>query len=438
MSIAAPPPSSAPPAHASVQAISLHHNDAGVPATAQHRADTSFADREQPPITLARRRALTNQNATAYARADKTEKGQILDRICAETGWHRSHARRALTSATGPKPIPAPRQNYKYSARHVSALTQCWTILDQPAGKRLAPVLPELLSVLRNHNELDLDDDDIELLSGMSAATIDRRLTSARRREQATPRRIRPGSLIRGELPIVTWIDWDDNTPGFVELTVLDHNAERARHSGPHTITVTDICTGWTENRTIHSIQHIRSTLGHITNTLPFPLMGIDVANAGTVAADVALEWSDRHRISATLTRPSKDGANSHVGQRNWIYVQELTADLSFSAPHDVRLLNKIWTHQSTLSNYFHPQQKSSKAVGSRTCHDIATPYRRVREHRGVSVEDKAILDDVYATINPASLYRQRNSLIEELRRSTDKNAQHSRTDDSSSCNHAC
>jgi hypothetical protein len=33
----------------------------------------------------------------------QTDKGIILDELCATTGWHRNHARKALTTALQPK-----------------------------------------------------------------------------------------------------------------------------------------------------------------------------------------------------------------------------------------------------------------------------------------------------------------------------------------------
>ena len=48
------------------------------------------------------------------------------------------------------------------------------------AGQRLAPILAELVPVLRRYGELDLDDNAAGLLVRMSAASIGRRLASAR------------------------------------------------------------------------------------------------------------------------------------------------------------------------------------------------------------------------------------------------------------------
>jgi hypothetical protein len=64
----------------------------------------------------------------------------------------------------------------KYDEEVLAALRVCWATLDGPAGKRLAPALPQLVASLRRHSELQISDTVAELLVAMSAATIDRRL----------------------------------------------------------------------------------------------------------------------------------------------------------------------------------------------------------------------------------------------------------------------
>ena len=59
----------------------------------------------------------------------------------------------------------------------------------------------------------------------------------------------KPGSLLKSQIPVRTWADWDDARPGFVEIDLVGHDG--GNPAGPHafTLTVTDIATGWTENR---------------------------------------------------------------------------------------------------------------------------------------------------------------------------------------------
>ena len=74
-------------------------------------------------LTMVQRQAVTKTNATRYKLADKPGKGLILDELCATTGWHRNHARKALTQALTPRLVRprAPRLPV-YGADVIAAL----------------------------------------------------------------------------------------------------------------------------------------------------------------------------------------------------------------------------------------------------------------------------------------------------------------------------
>ncbi len=56
------------------------------------------------------------------------------------------------------------------------ALRFCWAVLGAPRGKRLAPVMGELVATLRRFGELDVSHQLAGALVAMSPATMDRRL----------------------------------------------------------------------------------------------------------------------------------------------------------------------------------------------------------------------------------------------------------------------
>jgi len=231
-------------------------------------------------LTMSQRKAVTKAIATRYARADKAGKGRILDELCATTGFYRNHARKALKAALRPRIVkPRRPRSPKYGPKVIAALTFCWAVLGMPAGKRLAPVLAELVAILRRFGELDVDNDTAALLAGMSAATIDRRLAPERKRHELKGRsRTKPGSLLKSQIPVRTWADWDDAVPGFVEIDLVAHDGGNAAGEHAWTLTVTDIATGWTENRSVRNKARkwVLAALDDITRVMPFPILGVD------------------------------------------------------------------------------------------------------------------------------------------------------------------
>jgi len=103
-------------------------------------------------------------------------------------------------------------------------------VLGGVAGKRLAPMLAVAMPLLRRDGELDLTGAEAALLVRISAATIDRRLGPERTRMMSRGRsRSRPGTLLKSQIPIRTWAQWDDAVPGFAEIDFRDHEAVTRR-----------------------------------------------------------------------------------------------------------------------------------------------------------------------------------------------------------------
>jgi len=66
-------------------------------------------------------------NRDPLSAASKADKGKILDELCATTGWHRNHARKALGQALRPKVVrPRRVRPPTYGPDVVVALRFCW------------------------------------------------------------------------------------------------------------------------------------------------------------------------------------------------------------------------------------------------------------------------------------------------------------------------
>jgi hypothetical protein len=375
-------------------------------------------------LTLAERRAITETAATRYQLASKRGKSRILDELCANTGWHRNHARKALKAALKPK-VVAPRspQPLKYGPDVIAALTICWRVLGMPAGKRLAPMLGELLAVLRHFGELVIDEDTAALLASMSAATIDRRLANERAKYRPKGRcTTKPGSLLKSQIPVRTWSDWDDARPGFVEIDTVGHDG--GNPAGPHafTLTVTDIATGWTENRSVpdKTGKCVKAALNDIAAKMPFPILGVDCDNGSEFINITLLQWCEKRRLTFTRARPGNKNDGCHVEQKNWAVVRTVVGYHRYDTAAELLLLNEIWQLQSKLTNYFYPQQKLVSKVrdGAKVSkkHDKATtPFHRAIDHPTMTVERIVALTRTYSLINPAATQRQIQALTAQL-----------------------
>src|SRR5580658_1832968 len=234
-------------------------------------------------LSVGERRAVTNKLAAEYRRGTRGQKAAILDQLVNLTGWHRDHARAKLRAA-GELRVVRPRAPRRpvYRAPVVSALELCWRVARAPAGKRLAPMLPVLVPLLRRDGELDLTESEAELLLKMSPATIDRRLKGAKVLAAFRGRsHTKPGSLLKSQIPIRTWSEWDDAVPGFVEIDLVGHEGGDSFGEFCFTLTMTDIATGWTVNRSVpnKAAIYVTEAIEHAGQAFPFPILGIDSDN---------------------------------------------------------------------------------------------------------------------------------------------------------------
>lgn len=366
---------------------------------------------------MAERKAVTKQMAKRYARARKGEKGRMLDELCELTGWTRRHAQRALHREMEPT-TPAPARVSRpriYGPEVVDALRIVWATLNGPTGKRLAPFMAEIVSVLERCGELELEAEVRAKLLCISAATIDRVLAPERQRLQVRGRAgTKPGSILRRQIPIRTFADWDEGRPGFFEIDLVAHDGGDPRGEFCQTLDMTCVATGWTEARAVRNKAQrwVHEAMVGVAAHLPFPLLGLDCDNGAEFINAHLFAWCAANDVTFTRSRPYRKNDNCFVEQKNWPVVRQQVGYARYDTPQELTLLNDLYGHLGPYVNFFQPQMRLVHKTrdGAKVIkrYDTArTPYQRALASPDVDASAKRALTATYRELNPAELKRR-------------------------------
>jgi len=396
-------------------------------------------------LTMKQKQAVTRQMAEEYTRSTKKRKGEILDTLTELTGYNRSYAARALRQRARPVVLGRTMVNGRkvsliaddrraskrkkrkrrktYDKDVLVALQKVWVICDGICGKRLAPYLPEIVPVLERLGELTLDEKTRRKLIGISPATIDRILAPARKRYQLRARsQTKPGTLLKHQIPIRTFSDWDDLRPGFVEIDLVSHEGGNARGEYAYTLDATDVCTGWTETEAVRNrSQHfVFAGLKAATDRFPFAIHGIDSDNGSEFINNHLVRYCSENEITFTRSRPYRKNDNCFVEQKNYSVVRRAVGYRRYDTPEDLEVLNELYAVLRLFTNYFQPSMKliEKTRVGSkvRKRYDQAkTPYQRVLDSRTLPEEAETKLRAFYATLDPVNLGREITLLQDQI-----------------------
>ena len=367
-------------------------------------------------LSMAERKAVTKQLVKRYRRAGKAEKGAILSELCELSGWSRDHARRALRHAHAPPPRkPRKPRAPIYTEETIDALRRIWSVFGFLCGKRLAPFMSEAVQTLERFGEISMSRAARRQLLVMSAATIDRRLRADRQRFQIKGRKgTKPGTLLRSQIPIRTFADWDEDLAGFCECDLVAHDGGSPHGDFAQTLTVTCVKTGWTEARALpnKAQRFTHEALVDIKDTLPFPLLGLDSDNGSEFINHQLAWWCEEQQITFTRTRPYRKNDNPFVEQKNWSVVRQAVGYHRYDTAAELGVLAELYGHLRLYVNFFQPSMKLKEktrtgAKVTRRYDSATTPFRRVLACPEVSRSAKAALRRTYAELNPAELQRK-------------------------------
>jgi len=368
------------------------------------------------------KRELLAQVAPRYREAGRKEKSVILNEFIAATGYARKYAIRLLTMRmiSSPGPVRRPRAR-RYGKEVQEALTIAWAATNYIGSKRLAPFLEELVPALEEHGHLRLSEEARAQLCRISHATIDRILRplyagDAPRGISTTKR----GTLLKHQVPVRTFADWNEVQPGFLEADLVAHCGRSVEGAFLHTLVLTDIATAWVECLPLrYRSQHaVVQALDQARRLLPFSMLGLDTDNGSEFINAEVLGYCEREKITFTRGRAYKKNDQCFVEQKKGAVVGQLVGYDRFEGERAYRQLAELYRGVRLYINFFQPSMKlkTKHRDGSkvRCTYDTAqTPFQRLRA--ALDNDELKRLQAIFQALDPVRLLRQIEALQDAL-----------------------
>ncbi len=289
-----------------------------------------------------------------------------------------------------------------------------WTAANQICSKRLVPFLPDFLPALEGSGYLTISKESRSQLLSMSAATVDRLLKPERKRRGGGRSTTKSGTLLKKQIPVRTFAEWNDVVAGFLEADLVAHCGETVEGSFLNTLVLTDIATAWTEFMPVlyKNEANVLEALRFVREQLPFPLKGLDTDNGNEFINNALLAFCQKEQITFTRSRPYKKNDQAHVEEKNGSIVRRMIGYDRYEGARAYTALAALYEKLRLYVNFFQPSMKlvSKERVGAKVKkkYDKAqTPYRRVLASDTVDEHLKEALRTQMMQLDPVALFTE-------------------------------
>ena len=355
-----------------------------------------------------------------YFEASRVGKARMLDEAEALFGEHRKSLIRAFARASARRAAPRRGAPARYGPDHLRHLKALWGLTGGLCSKRLAAALAQWLPFYEKHRGA-LAPEVRDALVSMSPSTMDRLLRSVRAKRglAATSR-----AHLAGLVPVRARFQEEALGPGWLEADTVAHGGPSAAGAFLWSLTLTDVATGWTENRAVWNkgSKQVVARLREIEEALPFDIREVHSDNGSEFINQAVVRHFRGREVPVAFTRGRSyhKNDNAHVEQRQRTHVRELLGYDRLEDRRLVRLANDLYAGPwRALQNFFLPTvrllEKSRDEKGHRRRrHSVPlTPCERLLQDSAVPAETKDALRRECAALDPIVL---RQDIEERLR----------------------
>ena len=354
-------------------------------------------------LDMKTRKKLTEETAKRYCTAGKKQKSKIIDEFTATTGYNRKYAIHILKNSARIKITHfnnkekksvqiitrqrKKRTYVKYYGDDVKEeVVRLWIFSMFLCAKRLVTFIRDNLDYFADKfaysNEMKVK------LSKISSATIGRMIKSEIPKYSIRGiSTTRPAKNLNKLIPIRVYFDWDSLKPGFFEADTVANCGMSTEGQYISTLTLTDVYSGWTENRALLNKAHrwVKEAVGDVKKKLPFQMKGLDSDNGTEFKNTQLLGWCQENHVEFTRSRPYKKNDNCYVEQKNDSVVRRIVGYYRFEGGEARNVMAELYETYNLLVNYFFPSMKIQKkervdAKVTKKYDEAKTPYTRLLE----------------------------------------------------------
>lgn len=348
-----------------------------------------------------------------YLKADKLEKGVIIDGVIRLMGINRKSVIRAFKKAQMKDPwkdYGVGRDVY-YTPDCIAALKEIWEIGNRCCGELLHSVISDYVNILKRDKMWKHSDITTKKLLEMSIATIKRNVTGWGCSGQKGISTTTP-SAIKSRVPLFEG-DWKKVGVGNGQIDTVAHCGSANAGSFIFSCGYVDVSSGWIQYRGQWNkgMEATRNSLKEIQQRLPFDLEMMHPDCGSEFLNNFVMTWCEEEDIDLTRSRSYHKNDNGYIEQRNGHIVRRHLGYVRYDKKELLPLFNELLDLICLYHNHFISQRL---CIGTKINHlgkhkkvyekVSSTPYKRLLSKSVLNEKQKELLTHTHNSLNPKIL----------------------------------
>jgi hypothetical protein len=376
-------------------------------------------------MNMAHKQGIFEEKLAAYLKADKKEKGSILDALVLVSGLSRKAAikrfrKMQVRGSAHEERRGRPRY---YTADVIAALKDVWETGSEACGENLHPLINEYADILVRTGLWHHDDEATGKLRSMSLGSVKKYVGAFTR-----TRRNFGGKSTTTRSAAITMVPirmdgWDTAEVGVTQVDTVAHCGGTVAGDFLYTVNGTDVVTLWGSRRAQwNKGQEVTKTsLEAMRTDSPFPWTEIHPDSGNEFVNAHCIAYAEATNLRMTRSRPYHKNDNCFVEERNGHVVRAYVGYERLDVQQTVLALNDLYDVLTPYLNHFIASRRivSKERIGARwkvTREKVAkTPYQRVLERHDMPDDVKNKLRAMHATLNPKTMKAEIDRLMKKV-----------------------